>query len=98
LEHSLTPAEQELTNRPVSAGYASSLLRCAHKKSRKTDRKAIFYPANRIEPKVRSTPDNRDFALLMAQKSTSATGCQRAAFGASLRLPSKIYRKNIPKK
>jgi hypothetical protein len=29
--------------------------------TQKSDRKALFYPANRIEPKVRSTPDNRDF-------------------------------------
>jgi hypothetical protein len=48
---------------------------CASRmKSQRSDRRALFYPANRIEPEVHSTPDNRDFALLTAQKSTSATG------------------------
>jgi hypothetical protein len=35
---------------------------CASRlKSKKIADQAIFYPANSVEPKVRSTPDNRGF-------------------------------------
>jgi hypothetical protein len=52
------------------------LSRFAHK-TPKIAREAIFCPANSRRPKVRKTaPDNRDFALLIAQKPISATGRQ----------------------
>jgi hypothetical protein len=48
---------------------------CASRiKSQKSDRKAIFTLQTAIEPKVRAGRIIGIFALLMAQKSTSATG------------------------
>jgi hypothetical protein len=39
------------------------LSRFARKAPKKIAFRAIFYPANSVEPEVRCTPDNRDFCV-----------------------------------
>jgi hypothetical protein len=70
-------------NRSAGIGARGSYLSvcCASRiKSQKSDCKALFYPANCIEPKVRSTRDNRDFCVIggakIHKRDRLLVGCQ----------------------